>query len=143
MISADISKLKKYYRDVGALCSGIPAIIYILMMAVYNSLTTYNIIWLSITFIPLIIAGWYLDIISDSKLFKAIGRWWMKIILAWVILFPLARGFSFSLISYLFKEGLDIYSFLLLLGGSALFGLLYGFFFMTTYIYLLKIFKRL
>lgn len=143
MMSSSFLKIEKYHRDVGALCSGIPALIYIFMMIAYSNVNIYNIMWLIITFTPLIISGGYLDIVSNSIIFKHISRWWMRMIFSWIILFPLSRGLSLSIISYFFNEELNLNNFLMMLGSSAIFGILYGFFFISAYLYLLRIFKRL
>lgn len=131
-----------YDRQIGAISSLIPAIFYLLLMVSSNALTSYNLVWLVTTFTPLIIGGGYLDILLFSYFMSKFNLIWIRIILSWVLLFPLARLFSEVSLSYIFNLLIDIPTLFYFLIASTLFGFIYGFFFYTAYNYLLKLFKR-
>jgi len=136
------SIIYNYNRRVGALCSSIPALLYIIMSIPAASIDPNIMIWSIIQFIPLIIAGYYLDTIAKAKIFNVFGnREWITIILVWVILFPIARIIGIVVSDILVIGGMtytinQLIPYFLL---SLMLGAIYGFFFISAYLYLLKI----
>ena len=133
--------VEDYQRDIGLLCTSIPAILYVSMMFFSGAVSTYNIIWSIITFSPLIIIGGLLDVVLASRAFNWISIWWLRVIASWAVLFALARVVSISLLNMMYESGLSIDMPLLVLA-SVGFGAIYGFFFIMAYLYLLRLFKR-
>ncbi len=136
------SLIYNYNRKVGALCSSIPALLYLIMSIPAASIDPSIMIWSLIQFIPLIIAGYYLDIIAKTKVFNIFGnREWIIIILVWVIIFPIARIIGIVTSDILVIGGMtytinQLIPYFLL---SLMLGAIYGFFFISAYLYLLKI----
>jgi len=133
--------IKNYQRDLGALTSFIPSILYLIFMVLGREITVYNLAWLILTFTPLIIASGYLDIILKLKVLDILRYWWLKIITVWAIIFPPIRISSMCSMAYIFGNYIQLDLFLVLF--SVLAGVMYGFFFIIFYIYLLRIFRRI
>jgi len=139
---ASPSIIYNYNRRVGALCSAIPALLYILMSIPAASIEPNIMIWSIIQFIPLIVAGYYLDIIAKIKIFNIFGnREWIIIILVWTILFQVARIIGIVASDIIIIGGMtytinQLIPYFLL---SLILGAIYGFFFISAYLYLLKI----
>ena len=142
MYSSRASIIKDYNRIVGALSSSIPALLYILMAlpALYSEASL--LIWSSIQFIPLIVAGYYMDVVAKFKAFSKLRqREWILVIVVWVILFPIARisgiiASDLLVIGRLTYTASQLIPFILL---SLILGAIYGFFFISAYLYLLKV----
>lgn len=141
-MGGEYSLIGNYNRKIGALCSSIPAILYILMSLPGLYTESVIMIWSAIQFIPLVFAGYFLDILAKSRIFRLIrGREWITIILTWVILFPIARisGIVMSdllIIGYLTYSLNQFIPYIIL---SLFLGAIYGFFFISAYLYLLKV----
>jgi len=133
--------IKNYQRDLGALTSFIPSILYLVFMVLGREVTIYNFVWLILTFTPLIIASGYLDIILKLRILDIFRYWWLKIITVWALIFPPIRISSMYSIAYIFGNYIQLDLFPVLF--SILAGAIYGFFFIMLYIYLLRIFRRI
>ena len=142
MYSARPSILEDYNRTVGALSSAIPAILYVLMALPALVEETSLLIWSFIQFVPLIIAGYYMDVVAKSKAFSKLRqREWILVIIVWIILFPIARisgiiASDLLVIGRLTYSASQLIPFILL---SLILGAIYGFFFISAYLYLLKV----
>lgn len=142
MMGREYSIIDNYNRKIGAICSSIPAILYLSMSLSGLYIEPYILLWSTIQFIPLILAGYFLDIIAKSRIFNVFReREWITIILTWIVLFPLARvsGIIASdvlILGYLTYTTNQLTIYMLL---SIILGAIYGFFFISAYLYLLKV----
>lgn len=130
---------EEYKRGLGALCSFIPAILYLIIILVTGQFTLENLIWVLVTFSPLIVAGFYLDIILNSNIRKYVRQSFLRVIISWIIAFPLARLFGLFLWSGYIKKPIILKDLMIQVPFSIVAGALYGFFFIIAYAYLFKI----
>ncbi|RLE75704.1 MAG: hypothetical protein DRZ80_02340 [Thermoprotei archaeon] len=132
-----------YVRWIGALCSFAPLLLFILLSALLRILTFEAFMWAFLRFSPMILFGYFLDVIYKHIPKVSKSRYpIVQIIAGWLISFPLSQmigEFLYYLIirdpSYLILYSQDIVGTLL---GLILLGLIYSFFFYSVYMIFLR-----
>lgn len=83
-------ELFEYYnRKIGAFCSAIPAVFNFIIILVGGTLGVNQLFYTLATFGPLILAGYYFDVVFESALLKLAHYLFLRLVLSWMLLFTL------------------------------------------------------
>lgn len=136
-----INETPKYHKSLGMLCSSIPALLYLVIMLIQGKSTiSPSEIGSLISFIPLIlISNFVEDIYSRVPYISRTDIVFLKFIVAWAILFPVARIISDISLYCIWREmPYYIFQFPSYIITLILLGLAYGIFFTASYNFLYR-----
>ena len=80
-----------YVRWIGLLCSAIPMVLFMMLTVFVGSLEGITLAWILATFIPLMFLSYIMDVFySHVPLISRLRNPPIRIVLSWMLLFPIA-----------------------------------------------------